>query len=187
VRGAEPVIVLSEWAWRVVFGADSAIVGQRIELNGASTRVVGVMPKRYGFPVAADAWVPLGQRVLESAPGVERVEVYGTLAAGATIERATVELGQLLARVHAARVAELGTAALSDVTGVSVRSFPLAQLDGDGPLTFVVLNGLATLILLLACINVMNLLLARANDRVRETAVRLALGASRGRLMVQSM
>src|SRR4051812_20638168 len=55
--GAEPVVVLGHWAWTAVFGADSSIVGRQIPMNGAFTRVIGVMPEGYGFPVAAEAWI----------------------------------------------------------------------------------------------------------------------------------
>lgn len=184
--GAEPVVVLSHWAWRVVFGGDSSLVGRQVPLNGVLTRVVGVMPEGYGFPVAAEAWVPISPALLASTvPEGELVGAYARLAPGADQSRATAELTGLLLRAREGRPAR--DPSRVEPTGMAVTSFPVAQIGDEAPLVLMVLNTLATLILLLACINVTNLLLARANERARETAVRLALGAPRGRLIVQSM
>ncbi len=183
--GAEPVIVLSWWAWRSVFGGDSAVLNTLVRLGGVPTRVIGVMPAGYGFPVASDAWVPIRPEVVSmAAPGVERVMAYGRLADGVDRDEARAELSGLLLSVRAGRPEEPGVAAPD---GMTVTSYPLAQIGDEAPLVLTVLNLLATLILLLACINVTNLLLARANERARETAVRLALGAPRGRLILQSI
>jgi predicted permease len=184
--GAEPVVVLSHWAWRVVFGADTGLIDRHALMNGVSTRVIGVMPEGYGFPVAAEAWVPIRAELLRATlPNQEWVEAYARLAPGADAARATAELTGLIRRVQDARLPR----ASSDrgPTGLTVSSFPMAQIGEEAPLALVVLNTLAALILLLACINVTNLLLARANERARETAVRLALGAPRARLIMQSM
>ena len=185
--GAERVIVLSHRVWRALFGADSGVVGQRVAVNGGSVRVVGVMPDGFGFPVAADAWMPLMlEQLATKSAGVQAFSLYARLVPGATADRAAAELTQLYGRATSARVlAAAERAALP--TRVSVETFQMAQMGDEGPLFFAGLNVLATLILLLACINVLNLLLARANERARETAVRLALGASRGRLVMQSM
>jgi predicted permease len=184
--GAEPVVVLNEWAWRVVFGSDRRLVEDSgtIRLNGAPTRVIGVMPAGYGFPVAAEAWVPLPPELLDpSRAGEQRLEAYARLAPGADAKKATAELSALLGSVRTpARDSSVPTP-----VAMTVRSFPMAQIGEEGPLALAVLNTLAGLILLLACINVTNLLLARANERVKETAVRLALGAPRARLVLQSM
>jgi len=184
--GAEPVVVLSHWAWRVVFGGDSSLLDRQVRLNGVPTRVIGVMPEGYGFPVAAEAWVPIHPAVLTATvPDQQWVEVYARLAPGMSAARAGAELSGLLLRARPER--RVVDPSRVEPTGMGVSSFPMAQIGDEGPLVLAVLNTLAALILLLACVNVTNLLLARANERARETAVRLALGAPRGRLIMQSM
>jgi predicted permease len=185
-HGAEPVVVLSYWAWRVVFGGDSGLLDRQVTLNGVATRVIGVMPEGYGFPVAAEAWVPIHPAVLTATvPDQQWIEAYARLAPGASATRAGAELTGLLLRLRQERPVQ--DPSRVEPTGMAVSSFPMAQIGDEGPLVLAVLNTLAALILLLACVNVTNLLLARANERARETAVRLALGAPRGRLIMQSM
>lgn len=182
--GAEQVVVLSYRSWQLAFGGDSAVIGRSVPLNTGDARIIGVMPNGYGFPVASDAWLPLPVSVLaEPASNTQAVDLYGRLANGASARDASTEIARLIDRSRAAvRSTTPATRAV-----LNVRSFPMAQIGDDAPLALSVLNLLATLILLLACVNVTNLLLARANERARETAVRLALGASRGRLVLQSM
>jgi predicted permease len=195
-RSAEPVIVLSYRTWQTVFGSDSAVVGRTIPISGRATRVIGVMPPGYGFPVASDAWVPLTDDILSPpTQGTLSVDVYARLQPGVSIEAARAQVQTLLDRItrerpaakNAPNDARTANEAAPEPMAVQVQTFPRAQLGEEGPLMFAVLNVLATLILLLACVNVINLLLARANDRAREMAVRLALGASRARLIVQSL
>ena len=185
VGGAEQVVVLGYRAWELAFGADSSVVGRLVPLNAGSARIIGVMPKGYGFPVASDAWLPLPTKTLmEPASGTQSVNLYGRLASGASAAQASREIARLLDRAHAEQ--SVATRRV-EPAAVNVNTFPMAQIGEEAPLALSVLNLLATLILLLACVNVTNLLLARANERARETAVRLALGASRGRLVLQSM
>lgn len=186
--GADPTVVLSDGAFRTVFGGDPGIVGRRVVLSGVSTLVIGVMSAGYGFPVAAEAWVPIRPEVLmATVPGREAVEVFGRLAPGASASQARAELSALLRDVRRTRPAPIPGAERSEPTSIEVQSFPMAQIGESGPLLLAALNALAGMILLLACANIAHLLLARANERARETAVRLALGAPRGRLVMQCL
>ena len=183
--GAETVIVLSHRSWERAFGADTAVVGTRVPLNAGFARIIGVMPEGYGFPVASDGWTPLSAAILaERTPGRQSVNLYARLRDGVSARAAESELDRLFDR---ARTALRTRADVRDPALVQVLTFPVAQIGDGAPWLLSALNLLASLILLLACINVTNLLLARANERARETAVRLALGASRGRLVMQSM
>lgn len=184
--GAEPVVVLSHATWRAVFGGDPAILGRLVQLSGVATRVIGVMPPGYGFPVASEAWVPIRPAALvQGVPDQAWLMAYGRLAPGRSAAEADAELTTLLHQVRSARPPV--ATGMTPPDGMKVEAFPLAQIGDEAPLVLGVLNGLATLILLLACINVTTLLFARAEERARETAVRLALGAPRGRLVMQSL
>jgi len=182
--GAEPVIVLAYRTWEVAFGADRSALDRQVDINGVSTRIVGVMPERFGFPVAQDAWLPMPASVSTSTQsGKEFVQVFARLRPGVSREQAAVEATAVLKRELAAR----DTSGRASQVAMEVESFPAAQIGEERVLLFTFLNVLAALILLLALVNVTTLLTARANERIRETAVRLALGASTGRLVMQGM
>ncbi len=182
--GAEAVMVLSYRAWDVAFGADRGVIDRDVTINGARVRIVGVMPKGYGFPVAGEAWVPLPPALSRATEaGRARLDVLARLAPGVTAKQASTEAAAVLQRAVGAR----DTARRSLTVGATVESLPSAQFGEERELAFGILNGIAGLILLLALVNVTNLLLARANERTRETAVRMALGASTPRLVMQGL
>ena len=190
--GAEPVIVLSHRTWELAFAADPAAVGQIVTVNGIATRVVGVMPPGFGFPVAEDAWLPLATTVLAGPPGQEALTLFGRLAPDATQAQAAAEASTVLRHLVTARANDAGRAGGSEpagaaVHGAAVESFPAAQIGDERTLVFVGLNVAAGLILLLSLVNVTTLLTARANERARESAVRMALGASTVRLVTQGL
>lgn len=196
IPGARPVIVLSHAFWQEHLGGDSAVVGRSLIVNGHLFTVIGVAPARFSglFPVARiDAWVPMmmqqvvrGGEDLLNSPSSGWLRVVGRLRPGVSRETARAELTTLTARFAAAVEAPLmkGSPPFGGVRLSTITGFPS---DVAGPVLafFAVLLALALLVLLIASVNVAGMLLVRALARRREIAVRLALGAARGRLIRQ--
>jgi putative ABC transport system permease protein len=178
--GAAHVAILSYGLWVSRFGSDREIIGHAIHLNDASYTVVGVMPRGFRFPDPGDQiWVPLALTEKQLADhGDHYLRVIARLKPGVSVAQAHSELRAIAQRL---------TAQYPDSnTGVSVNIVPLhEQLSGDLRSPLLVLAGVVAFILLMVCANLANLLLARASVRAREFAVRLAIGASRARIIRQ--
>jgi len=182
VPGAEPVAVLSYRLWQSGFGGDPDAIGSLIRFKGALVRIVGVMPDGYRFPQNSELWLPLSQSVMNPpGPSGEALRAYGRLRSDLPVAAAEAELTTIVQRLRAEYVDDDATA----LESVSVMSFQEESFGVFGDVVFGVLNLLAVSILLLAAVNVGNLLLARSNQRVREVGVRVALGAPRARLIMQ--
>ncbi len=185
VRGAAPVAVISARLWRRRFGADPKLIGHAIELDRRPFTLVGIMPAGFRFPLSvrsAEIWIPLPQDPffggLMQNSGGHFLTVIARRRAGISPPRAEAAL-----RLDWTRLARQ---TLSGVAGWSPKLMPLHRMVvARARRGLLLLLGAAGLLLLLACVNLTNLLLARATARGREMALRMALGASSTRLLRQ--
>jgi len=177
--GRQNVVVLSEELWKRNFGADPGIIGRSLLLSGEKYTVVGVMPAGFRYPSRlTELWVPLVPQANQINRGNHWLQVLGRLKPGVTLEQAREQMVAIAARLEQAYPDEQ--------TRRSVRLLPLQEetVRNVRPALLLML-GAVGFVLLIACTNVANLLLARASARSREIAIRSALGAGRGTLMRQ--
>jgi putative ABC transport system permease protein len=186
-----PRAILFSWAlWQRRYGGDPSVVGRAVRVNGQVMTVVGVMPADFRLLMPPDAavpddlqaWVPLNPAVFTRGPrGQQYLRVVGRMKPGVTVERARREVDAIAARISR-EFTEYGS---------NGRVFNTVGLQADGvrqirPVLLALFGGVAIL-LLIACVNVAGLLVARAASRARETALRLSLGASYWRLLRQCL
>ncbi len=183
VAGAAPVAVISEALWERKFGAAQDVVGKGMTLDDKNYAIVGVLPANFSLYRTTDVFVPIGQW---NSPALQRrsaalgLHGIGRLKPGVTIEQGQADLDRVMR--------DLAAAYPETNKGNGAKVSPLKErMIGDiGPILWM-LFGAVGFVLLIACVNVSNLLLARSTGRTREFAIRAALGAGRWRLLRQSL
>lgn len=180
--GAPPVAILSDGLWQRQFGGDRRVLGRRVLLNGVAHEVVGIMPRDFRFPSTADLWVPIAMpvdmRYFEAFRNYMPTQYVARLVPGATVAQAA-------ARLDAVRRQYTPKIDADDPSRAELAAPLQSSLVGARRTALLMLVASALLVLLLACANVTNLLLARGAVREREIALRAVLGASRGRIVRQ--
>jgi putative ABC transport system permease protein len=184
------VAILSDVFWRAHFNADRDVIGRTLNLNGRAYTVVGVMPQGFQFPVLAEArdlWLTFSRQAEVDDPkdkpateqrGNHSLHAIARLKPGVTLEQANADL----ASISHALASEYPASNAHDAIGARSE---LDSLVGDTREPLFILFGAVGLVLLIACANVANLMLARSMSRAREIAIRAALGATRGSIMRQ--
>ncbi|MEX0900299.1 MAG: ABC transporter permease [Gammaproteobacteria bacterium] len=176
----ERVVVLGYAFWARRYGADPGIVGRDIQLNGQSYRVVGVTPETFRYPGGTQVYIPVGRDPAAMTRGSNFLFAVGRIAPGADL----AQLEAALATVNARLAAEFPESHAN--LGARLNLLP-TLLNSGVRQPLLMMLGAAAMVLLIACANLANLLLARGSHRAHELAVRAALGAGRGQLMRVSL
>jgi predicted permease len=175
-KGGAKVVMLGYDLWRSKFAGSGDVLGKVLKLDDQAYTIIGVLPKNAVFPDHADVWMPLAADPADDSTGYFLSGV-GRLKAGVTIEQARADL----MRIHKAAIPTRGVNQLTYPTAIPLREEYL----GDYRLVTQVLLGAVGFVLLIACVNVAGLMMARSTGRARELAIRSAMGADRMRLMGQ--
>jgi predicted permease len=178
--GPPTVAIISHRLWQSRFGGDPGIIDRTIRIGGVAATVVGVMPKEL-LLIGTDLWIPWGGNPAAMPRNIRQFTILARLAPGASLASANAELANIASQVHQAE-----GASFKEYEGWRLTATPWAAalLQDVRPAAFILLGSVG-FVLLIACANLTNLMLARSTSRHRELAVRLALGAGRWRIARQ--
>jgi putative ABC transport system permease protein len=180
VPGAAPVAILNYGYWQRRYGRDRTIIGRVMRRNAAATTIIGIMPEGFSFPQRTDVWVPLVETAaVKNRANTDTWFAFGRLAPGVTFQSARVEVESIIQRL------ETEYPVTDQRAHLVVQNFPQFFIGADASLIYGSMWGAVGFVLLIACANLANLMLARAIGRSREISVRIALGAGRWRIIRQ--
>lgn len=183
--GADKAVILSDSLWHRKFGGDPGIIGKGIRVNGRAGTIIGVMPPKFRFPANEDLWIPVNAEFPVRARndrGINFISVIARLKPGVSYEQAEADL-TAIAKGFAEAYPDTNKQFTKGYVRPLIASFTGGNLNG---LLYTML-GLCVGVLLIACINVMNMQFARASLRAKELAIRSSLGATRIRLIRQML
>jgi putative ABC transport system permease protein len=178
-RGAEAVVMLSHELWQRRYQGEPAVVGQSIDVDGKPHTVIGVMPPRFSFPETQKLWIPIGPEAATDTRDARYLFTFGRLKPGIDVSRARAELVSIASALSAQYPST------NDGWSAMAQSMKDRFIPKRVRLVVATMMGAVTLVLLVACANVANLMLARSSGRLREFCVRAALGAGRAQLVKQ--
>jgi putative ABC transport system permease protein len=178
-KGTEPVAIIGYGLWKTRYGSDPNVIGKSIRINDVPTTVIGIMAEGMKFPTNTDVWMPLVPDTDMERRDARAMNLFGRLAPGVTLKQAQTELTGINKNL------ERQYPDTNKSIDAEIMTFNQRFNGGPIRIVFLALMGAVGFVLLIACANVANLLLSRSARRSREMALRIALGASRGRVIRQ--